>query len=255
MQGSGPIASDNIGQIVQIIDIPSHFPVILQDIFIAFQSLFAIIPGPIGIFAAHQAFSVQWQIWAQVITNAVNIAPNVGRFVFPTDTTASQVVQLSSLQADFAQVLTRVQSNLNRTLVSVMSNVTEFLAFAEQGNFSSDQVPSVPAESNYLYYGFNTYIISQALNGNNVYATLGRHTDVHALVTNESTVNYNIDCHSGYNDQGVCDTFWWSVSDLNSPSFVFGCSKTVSNLSETLANRSRYSQVTNQHSALTTSAR
>ena len=207
---SGGIASNNIAQIVQIIDVPAETSVILQDILIALQSVFALIPGPLGIYAAHSAFSYQWQTAAQVISNAINVAPNVGRYLFPTDNTASQVVQLSQLSANFATVLQQVQSNLNQTLTSVMANVTEFLAFAEQGNFSAE-APSLPDQANYLYFAFNTYVISQALNGNNVYAVLGRGTNPQQLATNGTVTNYDINCDS-YNDLNICDCWWYSVS-------------------------------------------
>ncbi len=54
---SGGIAADNIGAIVQIVDIPSNTGVVLQDVLLAVQSVFALIPGPLGIYAAHSAFS------------------------------------------------------------------------------------------------------------------------------------------------------------------------------------------------------
>lgn len=58
---SGGIAAENIGTIVQIIDIPSDEGVILQDLLLAVQSVCALIPGPSGIYAAHSAFSFTWE--------------------------------------------------------------------------------------------------------------------------------------------------------------------------------------------------
>ena len=162
---SGGIAVDNIGEIIQIIDIPSDTDVILQDVLLALQSVFALLPGPLGVYAAHNGFSFAWQSAAQVVSNALNVAPNVGRFLFPVDSDKSQVVQLAYLSANFAQILLQVQSNLNATVVSVMADQTQFLAFAAQGNFS-EKPQSLPDEANYLYFAFNTYLISQALNGN-----------------------------------------------------------------------------------------
>ena len=198
---------------MQIIDVPGEKPVILQDLFIALQSIFALVPGPLAIVAAKTRFPVDVQVWAQVISNAINIVPNVGRYLFPTGNTDSQVIQFSELTANLATVLQQVQSNLNQTVLSVMANITEFLAFAEHGNFSTG-APSLPKQTNYLLFGFNTYVISQAFNGNNIYAVLARDTDPHALVTNGSVVNYDLDCHEPYNDENVCDNFYYSVSPL-----------------------------------------
>lgn len=209
MGNSGGTAADNIGTIVQIIDIPSNQGIILQDILLAVQSVFALIPGPLGIYAAHSAFSFTWQAAAQVISNALNTLPNIGRFLFPIDNSDSEIIQLADLSANFAQtVLVPVQSNLNQTLVSVMSNESEFLAFASQGNFTA-LPPSLPDQSNYLYFAFNTYLISQALNGNNVYGVIGRGTNPQEMATNGTKLNYDIDCQ-GYNEQNVCDAWWYS---------------------------------------------
>lgn len=206
---SGGIAADNIGKIVQVVDIPSKEGVILQDILLAVQSVFALIPGPLGIYAAHSAFSFTWQAAAQVISNALNTLPNIGRFLFPIDNSDSEIIQLADLSANFAQtVLVPVQSNLNQTLVSVMSNESEFLAFASQGNFTA-LPPSLPDQSNYLYFAFNTYLISQALNGNNVYGVIARGTNPQEMSTNGTKLNYDIDCQ-GYNEQNVCDAWWYS---------------------------------------------
>ena len=206
---SGGIAIDNIGSIIQIIDVSSNTDVIIQDVLLALQSAFALIPGPLGIYAAHSAFSFTWQAAAQVVSNALNTVPNIGRFLFPTDDSSSQIVQLADLSANFAQaVLVPVQSNLNQTLVSVMADETQFLAFASQGNFTA-KPPSLPDQSNYLYFAFNTYLISQALNGNNVYGVIGRGTNPQEMDTNGTKLNYDIDCQ-GYNEQNVCDAWWYS---------------------------------------------
>ena len=89
-----------------------------------------------------------------------------------------------------------------------MANVTELLAFASQGNFTA-LPPSLPDQANYLYFAFNTYIISQVLNGNNVYGVIGRGTNPQEMDTNGTTLAYDIDCQ-GYDEQNVCDAWWYS---------------------------------------------
>ena len=122
---------DKIGTIVQMIDVLSNTKVIIQDILLALQSIFALIPDPLGIYAAHCAFSFTWQAIAQVVSDSLNPLPNIGGFLFPIDGSSSKMIQLADLSANFAQtVLIPVQSNLNMTLSSVMSNASEFLAFA-----------------------------------------------------------------------------------------------------------------------------
>lgn len=116
---------------------------------------------------------------------------------------------MSELSSQMATIIQMVQDNLNKTVVSVMSNTTEFLAFASQGNFSAS-APSLSDQANYLLYAFNTYIISQALNGNNVYGTIGLNTNVQSLATNGSKTAYDFSDCEGYNAQNVCGEWWYS---------------------------------------------
>ena len=210
MGNSGGIAVNNVGKIVQILNPPDTMSVAIQNILVAFQSVFALAPGLAGVWAARNAYSYGFQVAAQSISNALATAPNIGRYLFPTDSAQSQIIQLAELTSNFATILQQVQSNLNQTLVSVMSNYTEFLAFAEQGNFTS-RPQSLPDQANYLYYAFNTYLISQAMNGNNIYAVVGKGTNPYQLANNGTNLAYPIDdCKDGYNEQGVCDAWWWS---------------------------------------------
>ena len=211
---SASLAQSNIDQIVQLLDPPSELNVVLNDVFLALQCVFALVPGPLGIYAAEvRKFSATWQSLAQVGANALLVEPNIGRYLFPTDNTQSQLVQMGKLKTDMVSVIQQVQSNLNKTCVSVMNNVDEFLAFAKQGNFSAN-APQLPDQANYLYYAFNTYIISQAMNGNSIYGVLGKGTNVQALVTNGTYTQYEIDCQS-YSEQNVCES-WWYSGDLDS---------------------------------------
>ncbi|KAI4159470.1 MAG: hypothetical protein LQ342_006549 [Letrouitia transgressa] len=211
ISNSAPTAQYNIGKIVEIIDIPEKTSVALQWVLIALQGIFAIVPGPLGVYAANSwKFNNQWQAISQVISNAVSVAPNAFRFIFPTGTADSKLVQLADLSHNFANVIMTVKSNINVTLSEVMGNSTAFLAFAQKGNFSG-KPPSLPEQENYLYYGFNTYLISQALNGNNVYGVISPGTDVKALANNGSKLNYPIDCKD-YDDYGICDAWWYSTN-------------------------------------------
>ena len=205
---SSSVATDNIDAIVQLLDPASDTQVVLQDVFVALQGGIGLVPGPLGVIAAVTQVSWLWQSAAQVITNAMLAAPNVGRFLFPVDSAPSQLIQMADLSSNFAGIIMKVQSNLNETLVSVMSNVTEFLAFAKQGNFTAS-APSLPDQTNYLYYAFNTYLISMALQGNGISSVGAPDTNVMELVTNGTETYYPISC-SEYDAQGVCDAFWYS---------------------------------------------
>lgn len=159
--------------------------------------------------AYDEGISDGWAQFASVLQNALFVIPQIGRWVFPIDSANSEVVQMAELENAMGTIIQTVQNNLNKTAVSVMSNTTEFLAFASQGNFSTSAI-SLPNQANYLLYAFNTYIISKALTGNNVYGTIGLNTNVQSLATNGSKTAYDLSDCKGYNAQNVCDTWWYS---------------------------------------------
>ena len=164
---------------------------------------------PIGNLRSSQPFSFTWQAIAQVVCDSLNTLPNIGGFLFPIDGSSSKMIHLADLSANFAQtVFIPVQSNLNMTLSSVMSNASEFLVFSSYDNFTA-LPPSLLDQSNYLYFAFNTYLISQTLNGDNVYEVIARGTNPQAMAISRTKLNYDIDCQ-GYDEQNVCNAWLYS---------------------------------------------
>ncbi|KAL2038857.1 hypothetical protein N7G274_008379 [Stereocaulon virgatum] len=174
------LASDNVGAIVQLLDPLSSSNPNLNAILLTLTGIFALVPG-IG-YVTGGVMSDGLIAFANVIEKALFAMPQIGRWLFPIDSVTSQVVQISALSTEMATIIQTVQNNLNRTLVLVMADSSGFLAFVSQGDFS-ESAPSLPDQTNYLLYAFNTYIIPQALKGNNGYGVYGQETDTHALAT------------------------------------------------------------------------
>ena len=204
-------ASDNVGEIVQLLDPLSSTNTVLDDVLITLTGIFSLVPG-LGYLADRvEGFTDGWQAFAQIWENALFVVPQIGRWVFPVDSATSQVIQMADLSTQMGTIIQMVQDNLNKTLVDVMMNTTMFLAFASQGNFSAS-APSLPDQTNYLLYAFNTYIISQALTGNNVYGVIGLNSNPQSLSFNGTKTNsaYDFSDCQGYNEQNVCDAWWFS---------------------------------------------
>lgn len=121
------------------------------------------------------------------------------------DTVATATPKLSS---NFADLVRQIRSNLNQTAASVLSNGTEFLAFAETGNFSAQDL-ALADVTNYLTFAFNTYIVSNTLRGNDIYSVVRKGTDVVGLATNGTKLAYPIDCKS-LDENNLCDAFYYS---------------------------------------------
>ena len=204
---AGQTAGMNIDQIVQILAVPDNTNLIMDNILIGLTGLFAL--APVGLAAIRSSLVLGTGLIAnmQLFEAAIFAYPQIGRFLFPIGGPEANLVAIASLKTELVGVLQEVQNNLNKTVVSVMTNVTEFLAFAAQGNFTTS-APSLPDQSNYLLYGFNTYVVSAALAQNDVHAVLALDTNPQQLATNGTKLNYDIGCES-YNEVGVCGQWWW----------------------------------------------
>ena len=204
------MASDNVDSIVQLLDPLSSANTFLDDILISLTGVFSLVPGLGYLTNDIEAFGEDLLAFATVMENVLFTMPQIGRWIFPIDSETSQVIQMAALSGEMVNIIQTVQDNLNKTVVSVMSNATEFLAFADQGNFS-ESAPSLPDQTKYLLYAFNTYLISQTLAGNNIYGVFAQYTNPQDLATNGSSTPYDLsDCKDGYNDQGICDNWWYS---------------------------------------------
>ena len=68
------------------------------------------------------------------------------------------------------------------------------------------------------------------MNGNGIYGVLAQDTNPQALATNGSTTNYDLSDCEGYNEQNVCDNWWYSgrylsafgLDDFNHPDRGYG---------------------------------
>ncbi|KAG8527723.1 uncharacterized protein KY384_007877 [Bacidia gigantensis] len=213
---AGTLAGLNVDEIVQLVHVPDNTNLIMDDILIALTGIFTVAPvATAALRTSLESISVatRYLTSMQVIEGALFGYPQIGRYLFPAEGADATFIQIADLKTQLVGILQKVQDNLNLTLVDTMTDVNQFLAFASQGNFTYS-APSLPDQANYLLYGFNTYIVSAALAGNDIHAVLAIDTDPHQLATNGTKLNYDIDCKNGYNEVGVCDQ-WWYDNETN----------------------------------------
>ncbi|KAI4107963.1 MAG: hypothetical protein LQ345_007122 [Seirophora villosa] len=222
--GAATLAALNVDEIVQLINPPDNTNLVINSILIAMTGLFAVMPGlgaNVGNLldkvvknAAETASKARTSLI--FVENAILVSPRIGLWLYPLGDTQSQLVQMADLKARLGELIQQVQGNLNHTVAAVMADPTDFLAFAAQGNFTASS-PSLPDQQQYLLYGFNTYVISVALAGNNIRGAVALDTNVQALVTNGShssrtgkDLAFDLSACEGYSAQNVCDAFWYS---------------------------------------------
>ena len=196
-------ASQNVAEIVEILSPPANTNVNLTGLVASLAYIFASMPG-----SAQNG--TEMATAAQPFQRALAITPSIGDYLYPsTNVSNSPLIQIADVTANLATITRSVQSNLNQTLTSVMANVTQFLSFASQGNFTAS-TPSVPDQTNYLLYAFNTYIASAILSSTGINGVLAQDTNVQQLATNSTTLAYNLTDCATYNQQGGCGSWWYS---------------------------------------------
>ncbi|KAL9610400.1 MAG: hypothetical protein Q9167_004883 [Letrouitia subvulpina] len=219
VQNIGNEVANNVDKIVQLIDPPEDTDFGVFSTIVQAVTSIAAFAGPLGAIgtAAEEVGSVS--TLAETVRNALDTESTIQQHLmpdsYPTGTTESQVWQTAQLKSELVKVIEAAKSHIENTTKYVMDDLNAFLAFANQDLFSDDP-PSIQPMNVYVMYVFNTYIISKALNGNNVKGTIGLGTNPQALATNWTNTNsnsplaYNLDACKEFDEQNICDAWWYS---------------------------------------------
>ena len=119
---------------------------------------------------------------ANIALEGIKKVPGIAQQIWPVERQDSQSTQIDELQNNIPMVLSELQSSLQNGLKSVQgvnqSNVSSFLAFTGDGNFSTSQgsAPTFIAATNTsiqpLLMAFTTYLVSTALTQNGWHALM-----------------------------------------------------------------------------------
>ena len=183
-------------------------------------SAFGAFLGPLGSFGeVTDALASEADALVEILQSAVMNDSSIGEALNPsqysTGTTDSEVLQIADLKTQLSNIVEEVKTNIERTFNLTMLDWKAFIAFAGQGIFSEGPPASLDKLNKYLFYTFNTYIISKALNGNNIYGVLGRGTNPQNLTTNGTHLAYDVGPCPDFNTTRICDA-WWYSDTLNS---------------------------------------
>ncbi|KAL8690158.1 MAG: hypothetical protein Q9218_004341 [Villophora microphyllina] len=205
--------SNNIDTIVQLLDPPKQEFVTLQDVTLALTTLSASL-GPFtdldgDLEAAVESVNAV-KAFSDVLNTALELESTIKDLLYPTGGDPStELFQIADLKKDLPLAIEAAKGNIDSTLRGVLSNYTLFLAFANQSRFSTNQ-PGIHGQNNYLWYTLNTYIISRALNGNNVYGVLAPDTNPRVLAINGTILNYGLDDCLPYDSIHTTGPFWYN---------------------------------------------
>ena len=141
---------------------------------------------------------------------AAQQAPGVGKYIFPIGTADSQQTDAAAVSQSMGNVVTGFRNNYASALNVTNSDIASFLTFARNAPFSG-KIPDLNSAVDQCLTALYTYILSQVYQVTNVILTRQVQTDVNALSSNGTSLNWETGCGKGYGQYGECSTFWYDL--------------------------------------------
>ncbi|KAL2045209.1 hypothetical protein N7G274_002291 [Stereocaulon virgatum] len=203
----GTVATQ-ISSIINIINPVKPADTTIEDILTALSVGLAFIPDVASAFEEGEAL-------VKGLITAAQQAPGVGKYVFATGTSDSQQFDYTKVSESLGHVVTAFKDNYVSALQTAADDVASFTAFAS--NFPiSGQIPDLNTVVDKCLTSLYTLVISRAYQADNVILTRQVTTDVNALCSNGTHLNWNLGCGNGYGKYGECATFWYdSKADIS----------------------------------------
>ena len=103
---------------------------------------------------------------ANALVTALQQAPGVGKAIWPTGTTSSQIVQIGDLAGTLGSIDSEVSDMINGSLELLMTDVPSFISFASTVAGSGGIAYSLPDTVKGLDLGLKTFLVSTAISQN-----------------------------------------------------------------------------------------
>ena len=216
IEGANGLASDNVNTIARTLNVPVPPTFPMLDLLAALAWAFGLL-SPSGYAAAlprlgEKITGFGAQAPGEYLLRAVQNSPTLSRNLIASGELEKTDVQVAQLDSDLARITSQLETNIQNSLVCVMSNFSLFFDFVEDGFFST-QIEDINTITSNVTLSLNTYIVSQALQDDNVIITRAMNTDIHELQYNGSAVNYDTSCVYGYDEWGMCGPWWYDSTN------------------------------------------
>ena len=218
IDGANGLTSENVGSICRVLDVPlpKPFPILEVLAIMAFALGFispsgwgARIPG-LGERVRGGLANIQ--VPGEYLLRGIQNSPTFSRNLLATGDLTKTDVQVDAIESSLALIVSQLQTNVQTALIDIMSNFTLFMVFVADGYFST-QIDNLNDIQQNVTKSLQTFAVSQALQDDNVIITRAVDTDVHALATNGTELNYFIKCTNGYDKWGMCDNWWYDADN------------------------------------------
>lgn len=190
-------ASAGLSAIVTLLDPPQKQNIILNDVLDALSfglSLYA--EGSILVKA--------------LLRSAPQTAGLLGK-LFPSGTVDGEYQDWSVVSQNLGKVTDAFRASVADGLPLVENDVNNFITWSQNSGLSAFR-PSLNGLVDSMTQTLNTYAIAQIISSQGIVVSRAPNTDVHALQTNGSQLNWDTGCSGGYT-AGICDTFFWDGTD------------------------------------------
>ena len=190
-------SQSGLGAIIAQLDPPTNQNVILNDILDALTfglSLYA--EGSI--------------LMKALLRSAPQTAGLMGK-LFPVGTVNGQYQDWTVISQNVGKCTDAFRASVASGLPLIQNNITSFISWSQNSGLSGTR-PALQGLSDSMTQSLNTYAISQIISSLGLVISRAPDTDVHALQTNGSVLNWDTGCSGGYTN-GVCDTFFWDGTD------------------------------------------
>ncbi|KAG6989892.1 hypothetical protein G7Y79_00061g092790 [Physcia stellaris] len=214
--GANGLAADSVGTIARTLNLPEPKAFPILDILAGLAFAFGLL-SPSGYAAAlpklgQRIEGLAAQAPGEYLLRAIQNSPTLSRVLLDHKGLDDSNLQISALSSDLARIVSQLQTNIQNTIVLVMSNYSTFFDFVEDGFFST-QIDNLNTVTQNVTLSLNTYIVSQALQDDDVIITRALNTDVNELQLNGSAYQYDTGCGYGYDEWGMCGCWWYDSTN------------------------------------------
>ncbi|KAL8639286.1 MAG: hypothetical protein Q9228_003668 [Teloschistes exilis] len=214
--GANSLASDNINMIVRTLDLPLPKTISIMDILAGLAWGFGLL-SPSGYAEripklGEKIVGFGAQAPGEYLLRAVQNSPTLTRNLLDKGGLSDASLQIAEMGSNLARITAQLQTNIQNAIILVMSNFTLFFDFVSDGYFST-QIDNINTVSQNVTLALNTYLVSQALQDDEVIITRALNTDVNQLQLNGSAYQFDTGCGHGYDEWGMCGSWWYDSTN------------------------------------------
>ncbi|KAL8827727.1 MAG: hypothetical protein Q9191_003009 [Dirinaria sp. TL-2023a] len=214
--GANGLSADSVNTIARTLNLPEPrtFPII--DLLAGLAWSFGLL-SPSGYAAAlpylgQKVEGLAAQAPGEYLLRAIQNAPTLSRNLINKGDLSDSDVQVAELSSGLARIVSQLETNIQNSIVLVMSNFSLFFDFVQDGFFST-QIENLNTLTQNVTLSLNTYVVSQALQNDKVIITRALNTDINELQMNGSAHQYDTGCGHGYDEWGMCGSWWYDSTN------------------------------------------